>query len=85
MLQQIVRGQPKKAATQLELLSDRELQVFRLLGRGAGSRDIAESLFLSVKTVDSYRANIKEKLQLKNAIELLQHAARWADKEELPQ
>lgn len=81
LVQQAVRGEPHKPASPLELLSDRELQIFRLLGRGMGSRAVAESLFLSVKTVDSYRANIKDKLGLKNSIELLQHAMQYADGE----
>jgi DNA-binding NarL/FixJ family response regulator len=81
MLQQVVRGQPNKPVSPLELLSDRELEIFGLLGRGVSSRMIAESLFLSVKTVDSYRANIKEKLKFKNGIELLQHALQWVDRE----
>jgi DNA-binding NarL/FixJ family response regulator len=81
MLQQVVRGQPNKPASPLELLSDRELEIFGLLGQGVGSREIAESLFLSVKTVDSYRANIKEKLKIKNSIQLLQHALQWVGRE----
>jgi DNA-binding NarL/FixJ family response regulator len=68
-----------KPASALESLSDRELEIFGLLGRGYGSRQIAEVLYLSIKTVDSYRANIKTKMQFKNSIELLQHATQWVD------
>jgi DNA-binding NarL/FixJ family response regulator len=82
ILHQAVRGHPHKPASPLELLSDRELEIFGLLGRGMSSRGIAESLFLSVKTVDSYRANIKDKLKFKNGIELLQHALQWVDTEQ---
>ena len=58
-------------------LSDRELEVFQLIGRGVGTRTIAETLHLSVKTIETYRAHIKDKLKLKNATELLQHATQW--------
>ena len=63
-------------------LSDRELEVFRLVGEGHGTRQIAEELHLSVKTVETYQAHIKEKLSLRNARELIQHAIEWrlADK-----
>jgi DNA-binding CsgD family transcriptional regulator len=63
-------------------LTDRELEVFRLIGEGHGTRQIAEQLHISVKTVESYQAHIKEKLSLKNARELVQRAIQWtvADK-----
>ena len=59
-------------------LTDRELEVFRLIGEGHGTRKIAEELHLSVKTVESYQAHIKDKLSLRNARELVQHAIQWA-------
>ena len=62
----------------VDLLSDRELEVFQLLGRGLNSRKISERLALVPTTVDSYRARIKEKLVIKNAAELYQRAAQWA-------
>jgi DNA-binding NarL/FixJ family response regulator len=62
-------------------LSDRELEVFRLIGDGHGTRQIAEELHLSVKTVESYQAHIKEKLSLRTARELVQHAIQWNMKE----
>lgn len=65
----------------LEVLSDRELEVFELTGRGLGTRDIAERLHLSVKTVESYRARIKNKLSLNTAPELIQHAVQWVESE----
>jgi DNA-binding NarL/FixJ family response regulator len=58
-------------------LSDRELEVFRLIGEGRGTRQIAEELHVSVKTVESYQAHIKEKLSLRNARELMQRAFQW--------
>jgi DNA-binding CsgD family transcriptional regulator len=65
----------------LEVLSDRELEVFELTGHGASTRDIAERLHLSVKTVESYRARIKKKLQLDSANELMKHAVQWVESE----
>ena len=58
-------------------LSDRELLVFEMIGRGCGTRQIAEDLHLEIRTVETYRARIKEKLNLKDANELLQYAIRW--------
>jgi DNA-binding NarL/FixJ family response regulator len=57
--------------------SDRELEVFRLIGEGHGTRQIAEELHVSIKTVESYQAHIKEKLSLSSARELMQHAIQW--------
>ncbi len=58
-------------------LSDRELEVFGLIGQGYGTRKIAEILHLSIKTIETYRAHIKEKLDLDNAAHLLQYAVQW--------
>ncbi|HOQ11929.1 MAG TPA: response regulator transcription factor [Spirochaetota bacterium] len=58
-------------------LTDRELQVFELIGQGFDTREIVEKLRLSVKTVDTYKEHIKDKLNLKNATELIQQASRW--------
>ena len=65
----------------MELLSDRELEVFEMTGRGVPTREIAERLHLSVKTVESYRARIKTKLGLTTAAEFMQHAVQWVDSE----
>lgn len=62
-------------------LSDREYEVLRLIGMGNGSSDIAIKLQRSVKTVEAHRANLKQKLGLKNASELNRFAANWADRE----
>ena len=67
-----------KAGSFTDLLSDRELQVFRLIGDGYKTRHIAEKLILSAKTVESYKARLKQKLSLNNAAELARHAAEWA-------
>jgi len=60
----------------IDLLSDREIEVFQLVGRGLNSREISKHLHLGASTVDSYRARIKEKLGIKNAAELYQRAAQ---------
>jgi DNA-binding NarL/FixJ family response regulator len=65
---QAKKGQP------LEQLSDRELEVFEMIGRGKGTSEIAKLLHLSVKTIEGYRANIKTKLGLKSALELVRYA-----------
>ncbi|HTV40809.1 MAG TPA: response regulator transcription factor [Candidatus Sulfotelmatobacter sp.] len=63
----------------MEKLTDRELEIFQLIGQGKGTQDIAETLHLSVKTVDVHRANIKTKLKLKSASELIRYAVRWTE------
>jgi len=78
MLRQYVRGVASSQASPLVNLTDRELEVFRLIGEGHGTRQIADQLHVSVKTIESYQAHIKDKLALKNARELLQHAIEWA-------
>ena len=60
----------------LQELTDREFEVYRLLGEGKGTRNIAETLHLSVKTVEVHRANIKRKLGIATAPELIRHAVR---------
>ena len=77
MLQQYVRGAAPAKKSPLVNLTDRELEVFRLIGEGHGTRQIADELHLSVKTIESYQAHIKEKLALRNARELVQHAIEW--------
>ena len=77
MLQQYVRGASTTKKSPLVNLTDRELEVFRLIGEGHGTRQIGDELHLSVKTIESYQAHIKEKLGLKNARELVQHAIEW--------
>jgi DNA-binding NarL/FixJ family response regulator len=77
MLHQMVGGTQTQAGSPIADLSDRELEVFRLIGEGHGTRQIAEELHISVKTVESYQAHIKGKLSLKNARELVQRAIQW--------
>jgi DNA-binding NarL/FixJ family response regulator len=66
----------------VDRLSDRELEVLRLLGKGLGTRDIARTLHLSVKTIETHRAHIKEKLGFKEAAEMVRFAIDWAVHEE---
>jgi DNA-binding NarL/FixJ family response regulator len=79
LLHQYVSGQNVSGASvnqnsQLSVLSDRELEVFRLIGEGRSTRQIAEKLHLSIKTVETYQAHIKDKLSLRSGRELVQHA-----------
>jgi len=73
-MHQLVGGHAVSGGSLMEQLSDRELEVFGLIGQGRGTRQIAEQLHLSVKTIESHRAHIKEKLNLKNATELVHRA-----------
>jgi len=75
----LARLAAKQAVTDsiTDLLADREMQVFELTGRGLSTREIGGQLHIDVKTVDTYRARIKEKLNLKSSSELLQLAIRW--------
>ena len=77
MLQHYVHGTNSARHSSVAELTNRELEVFRLIGEGHGTRQIADELHLSVKTVESYQAHIKEKLSLRSARELVQHAVQW--------
>jgi len=77
MLKHYITGSGTPGNSSIADLSDRELEVFRLIGEGHGTRQIAEELHLSIKTVESYQAHIKDKLSLRSARELMQHAIRW--------
>ncbi|MEX0747971.1 MAG: response regulator transcription factor [Rhodothermales bacterium] len=76
MLLRVVAGE-EDGDSPVSSLSGRELEVFQLIGQGYGTRVIAEMLNLSIKTIESYRANLKQKLSLKNASELVQYAVKW--------
>jgi len=82
MLQQQIRGQNNINDSPVKSLSDRELEVFQLIGQWKTTRDIAEELHLSVKTIEYYREQIKRKLSLKNAAELTQRATAWVGRGE---
>jgi DNA-binding NarL/FixJ family response regulator len=78
ILERLGRADKAVQPSGVDLLSDREIEVFQLLGYGLNSRKISERLVLEPTTVDSYRARIKEKLGIKNAAELYQRAGHWA-------
>lgn len=73
--------QAEAAASPVHQLSDREFEVFQLIGQGKSTREIAAGLHLSVKTVEVHRLNIKKKLKLKTATDLVRHAVRWLETE----
>jgi DNA-binding NarL/FixJ family response regulator len=82
MLQQLATGgRAKGVSNPIENLTDRELEVFRMIGEGRSTRQIAGELHLSVRTVEAYREYIKGKLNLKNSTELVQHAFHWVHHE----
>jgi DNA-binding NarL/FixJ family response regulator len=82
MLQQLTGTSRAKGITNpIESLTDRELEVFRMIGEGRSTRQIAGELHLSVRTVEAYREYIKGKLNLKNSTELVQHAFHWVHHE----
>ena len=80
ILSRLTDGGSKDGTGQLiDALSNRELEVFQLIGRGRGTRDIATEMHVSVKTVETYRAHIKDKLLLKSAPELMRFALDWVN------
>jgi DNA-binding NarL/FixJ family response regulator len=81
ILQQYISGASASAEPRVSSLSDRELEVFRMIGEGRGTREIAEELHLSVKTVETYHAHIKDKLSLRSGRELIQYAVQWKNNE----
>ncbi len=76
-LRRTAEGRDEKPASPISLLTDRELEIFRLIGAGHPREDIARRLNLSVKTFEAHRANIRQKLQLRSAAELLIHATQF--------
>ena len=83
LVREMATGKPAPVGTPAEQLSDRELEVFELIGRGLITRDIAERLNLSVKTIETYRLKIKQKMGLTNATEVVQHAVLWVNRRHL--
>jgi DNA-binding CsgD family transcriptional regulator len=77
LLHQLVEGKNSVKGSTVQSLSDRELEILQLVGQGRGTRQIADELHISIKTVESHYAKIKEKLNLKNANELIQYAVKW--------
>jgi DNA-binding NarL/FixJ family response regulator len=70
---------PRGSSSPIEKLTDREFEVFQLIGQGKSTRDIAQQLHLSTKTVDVHRSNIKAKLELGDVTALIRHAVRWVE------
>ncbi len=77
LVENLILGRPKPNNSKLESLSDRELQVFSMFGRGYGVTKIAAELHLSVKTIETHQKRIKEKLDLRSAAELSKDASAW--------
>lgn len=79
LLDAVTGRRPRGSNSPIEKLSDREFEVFGLLGSGKSTKEVAKALNLSPKTVDVHRARIKEKLQIKDAASLVHHAVRWVE------
>lgn len=77
MLRKLVGGTKELEVAPIDRLSDREFEVFELIGQGLQTREIASKLNLSVKTIDAHREHIKHKLKLESATELLKYAVQW--------
>lgn len=82
LLSRFADGTPETDGAPINRLSDRELEVFELIGRGLSTRRIAEKLHLSIKTIESHREHIKEKLKLGSSRELMRYAMQWLQFEE---
>lgn len=77
MLAKLMKGKTEPPVSPIQQLSDRELEVFQMLGQGKPTRQIAEELDLTIPTIHSFRLRIKEKLQFKNSTEMMLHAMQW--------
>ena len=81
MLHRLVHNRKEEVVFSMDTLSDREMEVFQLIGNGYSTRQIAAQLNLSVKTIDSYREHLKVKLGLKAGADLVRHAIQWVRSE----
>jgi DNA-binding NarL/FixJ family response regulator len=79
LLDALTGRRPRGSHSPIEKLSDREFEIFQLIGQGKSTREIAKQLHLSSKTVDVHRGHIKEKLELKDATALIRFAVRWIE------
>ena len=77
MLRHVTRRPDVDVADKTQLLTDRELEAFELIGQGLATREIAKRMHVSPKTVDRHRENIKRKLEVGTATELLRQATQW--------
>jgi len=83
ILGRVFRGSENPHESPLEVLSDRELHVFQMIGTGMSTKEIATSLSLSGKTIETYREKIKAKLSIPNAFKLREKATKWINEKEL--
>jgi DNA-binding NarL/FixJ family response regulator len=81
LLMNAMQGKKEAVSSPVDVLSDRELEVFELIGRGKSSNEIADQLHLASKTIETYRSRIKEKLSFKNSTEMMYHAVKWVENE----
>jgi DNA-binding NarL/FixJ family response regulator len=81
ILEGLSARKPRGSTSPIDKLSDREFEIFQMIGQGKGTREIAGLLHLSPKTVEVHRGHIKEKLELKDATSLVHQAIRWVDRE----
>ncbi|MBI3885938.1 MAG: response regulator transcription factor [Opitutae bacterium] len=79
LLENLSARRPRGSSSPIEKLTDREFEIFQLVGQGKSTRDIAAQLHLSPKTVDVHRGNVKTKLELKDSTALVRHAVRWVE------
>jgi DNA-binding NarL/FixJ family response regulator len=79
ILDHLSRSRSAKHQSPIEMLTDREFEVFELIGEGCASHEVAKRLHISPKTVDVYRQNLKAKFKLPSATSLIQHAVRWVE------
>jgi DNA-binding NarL/FixJ family response regulator len=77
LLRRAANGEEEVELKPVNQLSDRELEVYELIGRGLTTRQIAARLHRSIKTIETYRQHLKRKLKLKNSTELVRHAVKW--------
>jgi len=81
LLKKFLGGAHTQSLSPVSVLSDRELEVFEMIGRGKTTRELADALHLSTKTIDAHRMHIKEKLNIHSVTELIQHAVRYVENE----
>ncbi len=79
VLENVAARRPRGSSSPIEKLTDREFEIFQMIGRGKSTRDIADELHLSSKTVDVHRSHLKEKLDLRDSTALIRHAVRWVE------
>ncbi len=80
VFRRLMNPQSADSKSPLDILTNRELEVLRLIGQGYSTKEIADRLHLSIKTIGTYRENLKEKLKLKHFTSLVKFAVHWSDK-----